>query len=348
LFLVVALLSLIVTVATDCATYIPACLLTGSDPFTCWSNFVSNQQSQCTVAESITAFSICRAGGCPNCYFTCTPSTCLDALTIFTTCELCVNGSTSKSICDCYTDYAQNSASVCISNDEKLTQWSTCALAKLGCTTLNCPLDCQLLNSVIPDTRITFQACCNNTSTDKCSCYSAAVDKIVDFDACNTAVSLKLETCIQSQLDCTTLQGTSECKATDVTLTIAQIQQLYVSAADKFLSVWNTKLAALNSGITIDTATQVSDGNSITFTLSVTYSTNVNDAETKCISVFSESIGLSVSQMQATEVNTNKRGVLSTSTIQITGTQSGSSGASGLTFVLLPIVALISSIHYYF
>jgi len=346
----VALLSLIVTVYADCTTYfavVTGCLVQSSGP-TCWASYVQNQQSQCTVAESVEIFALCKAaiGGCTDCFFTCTPSTCLEALTVFTTCQLSVQNCTTKTVCDCYNNYVQSSAGVCISNDEKLTQWTTCAAAKEGCTNLDCTLDCQLLDSLIPDTRTTFQACWN-TSTDKCGCYSAAVDKIVNFDGCNTAVTLKLETCIQSQLDCTTLQGTEDCKATNVSISVDKIVALYQQAAEQFRTLWNNGLASL--GITIDTASQVSTGNSITFTLGVTYSGTITDTMASIKVEFSKSMGLRMQDMVSTEVSSGKRGVLSTSTIQITGNpNASSSGTSGLTFVLLPIVALISSIHYYF
>jgi len=339
----VALLS--ITVNADCsvqtyiATTLTPCFLS-NDALTCWNNFVANQQAQCSVAESIEIYTACRVAGCTTCYFSCTPSTCLDAYTIFTTCQLL-----NSSICSCYGDYTQKSASVCNSNDEKLTQFTTCTLAKLGCSALDCTLDCQLLDSLIPDTRLTFQTCWN-TTTDKCGCYTAAVSKIGDFAGCDTAVSLKLETCIQTQLDCTTLQGTNECKATDVTLSIAKIKELYEQAEDKFKALWNAGLAAV--GITINTASQVSDETSITFNLDISYTGSINDAITHCITEFSTSIGLSVDNMQGKVITTTKRGILSDSTIQITGTQNPSSGASGLTFVILPLVALISSIYYYF
>jgi len=334
------LLSLIATVnATDCGTYIPTCLLT-SDSSTCWNNFVSDQQSQCTLTETIEAYALVRVAGCSTCYFTATPTTCLEADTIFTTCQVL-----NTSICSCYADYVQKSASVCTSNDDKITQWTTCILAKLGCSNLDCTLDCQLLDSLIPDTRLTFQTCCN-TTTDKCGCYTAAVSKIGTFTGCDTAVSLKLETCIQSQLDCTSMQGTQECKATDVALSIATINQLYEQAPDKFRALWNAGLASV--GISITTVTQASDGNSITLTFTITYTGDINDAISSLKEQLVATIGLRDQDLQGKEISSSKRGVLSTSTVQITGNPNSSSGASGLTFVILPLVALISSIHYYF
>jgi len=342
------LLSFIVTVYADCGTYVALTLtpcLLSSTPCQCWTDYVQNQQSQCTLDDTISIFESCKIR-CNNLYFDIIPSTCLDATTVFATCQLNLLN-TDKSVCDCYTDYVQHSDGVCLSNDEKITQWSTCALAKAGCANLDCPLDCQLLNDLIPDTRTTFETCWTN-NTDKCSCYTAAVDKIVDFEGCDTAVTLKLETCVQTQLDCDTLQGTEQCKAIDVTLSISTIKALLDQNVEKFRVAWNNGFAKLNKAITVDTVTHESDGeNTISLTLTVTYSSDLPTLISDIIQELSCTIGLKAEDMQGKEVESSKRGVLSTSTIQITGKENGS-GASGLTIVLLPLVALISAIHYYF
>jgi len=349
LFLVVALLSLISTVySADCSTYlaltIAPCLLAGS-PCDCWNNFLQYQQSDCTVEQSIAIYAACKPT-CSTAFFNCTAANCLAANLIFTTCNANLLN-TNKTACDCFRNYIANTNGKCVSKDEKLTQLAQCAVARGLCPDEKCTLDCQLFdNQVITDTKQSFQTCWTNNA-DKCACYSATVDKIVNFDLCNPAATIKLETCVQTQLDCQTLQGTEECKATDVTLSIATIKALVDQNLEKFRTTWNNLLAA--SSITIDTVTQESDGDkSITFTFTATHNTDVNTCIAAIIKELSVSIGLREEDMEGKEVVTTKRGVLSTSTIEVTGKGNGSSGASGLTIMLLPLVALISAIHYYF
>jgi len=272
----------------------------------------------------------------------------LEAATALTTCQSFL-ANTGKTGCDCFNNYLQNADSTCVSQDDKLSQVATCVLARVGCPTAKCTLDCQLLSNLIPDTNTTFQTCWTNNA-DKCGCYTAAVDKIVDFDQCNTAVSLKLETCVRAQLDCATIQGTDECKATNVTLSISTIKALLDQYSDKFKAAWNNGLAKLTNPITVDTVTQKSDSdNSITITISVTYTDpNIQDVIDNCKKEIAITIGLREEDLHGKEVQSSKRGVLSSSTLEFTGTQPGSSGASSLTIVLLPLVSLISAMHYYF
>jgi len=343
------LLSLIGTVySVDCTTYLATtvtpCVL-GSTPCQCWNDFLVNQQSQCTVDESVLIFEACKSK-CNAAIFNCTAATCLEANLIFTTCAANLLG-TGQDACECFKNYRDNTNGKCVSKDDQLTQVAQCAVARGLCPTENCTLACDILNDLIPDTKQTFETCWTN-NVDKCACYTATADKIVDFDGCNLAASLKLETCVQTQLDCDTLQGDETCKATDVTLSIATIKALVDANVEKFRTAWNNFLSKLANAITIDTVAHESDGNTITFTLTVTYTgTDVQTVINECIHVFTLSIGLKAEDMQGKEVQTTKRGLLSTSTVAITG-KDNSSGASGLTIMLLPVVALISAIHYYF
>jgi hypothetical protein len=337
LFLVVALLSLIGTVySADCSTYlaltITPCLITSS-PCDCWKAFLENQQSECTAEQSVAIFAACKPG-CADAFFNCTAADCLSANLIFTTCAAYL--APGKTACDCFKNYKENTNGKCVSKDEQLTEVAQCAIARGLCPDETCNLACELLDDLIPDTEQTFQTCWTNNA-DKCACYSATVDKIADFDGCNPAATLKLQTCVQTQLDCQTLQDDGGCDTSEVTLSIDTIKELVDANVEKFRNAWNSFLSKLAYAISIDTVTQETDGNTITFTITITHDNDVQTAINDCIHVFSLTIGLKAEDMHGKEVQTTKRGVLSTSTVEITGNGSGTSGASGLTIMLLPI-----------
>jgi len=235
-----------------------------------------------------------------------------------------------------------------------LQTWGFCSLAQTkGCTS-DCP--CTLLSKLIPDAEAEYEACWN-AGYDRCGCYTSAVAYVAPYKGiCGDFGSFTLTSCIRSQFNCTDWIGTDKCAVTSVSLDISEIKEMFEQYQSYFVDLWNKNLEKLQNSVSVTAVVTTTNGDkSITWQLSVSY----DDSKVTLDGVIevmkgqlAASVGLKKEQLSGGTVESNggKRNVLgqTTSDIFIQGTSTDGSGASTLSFVILPIVSLISFFHYLF
>jgi len=251
--------------------------------------------------------------------------------------------------CTCVNNYLSNAQDVCKSDVDKVVSFAVCAVNHKMC---NLECDCSVLNTFIPDKKTSFEACLK--TSDSCGCYTSTADEVSKFtQTCDFAAQYQLSACIEAQLDCPSFIGSKKCQTIkfNVTLNADDIEAIFTGNEHKFVAVWNTQFTNNGKQIVVKNVTYVKDGNTNNWSLVCSYddSQTIQQLIDDVKEAFSISVGLKMDNLQASAVNSKKRSVQGpqTATISITGT-GDNSGASSLSFVMVPVLLVSALFHYAF
>jgi len=321
-------------------------ILGTGDKCVVWNNFLQSQT--CNMTELLTTVVIAKSF-CSTAVFTWTPKTCLENTLVLTTCLAGSKIPTLSMDCTtCFTDYQSYSAQLCTSSGgDAYLALSSCVSAKALCAGVTCDVDCTSLVPEVNDKTATFDLCFG-AATDGCPCYSSFTTSVTLYSICSATKGAQLSVCVQSQFKCVTTQNT--CTATDISLTIPQVKDIFDGWYQSYVSIWNNALTNLEQ-ITVTTISYTRDETaSISYSLDVTFNEAVNTIDEVCQKLketFADSIGLPETQLTVTATSTTKRGLLSTSEIQVVGNGAPSNSGSGLSVVMIPMLTFMTAIFYY-
>jgi len=309
----------------------------------CWANFKASTGAQdCSVAEALTVF-IAAKGYCNSLFFDFdVVKDCGDAAAIQVGCIAQLPG-TQEDACSCFNNYQTNAAKVCNTNNDLWSELLTC---KSSCTESCCGILDKLISNNVT---ASFSTCFKGV--DKCGCYKSTVSSVTSgWNVCTGAQNFQLQACVQTQLSCDSFDGTTNCQTIDVTLTIAQIKQLWEDYQAQYIAFWNRALTKLSEAVTVVQAETTTEDDTVTITIDFTcdakYTTD--QIEEMMQNIVSKSVGMRPDQFKSSvEFSSNKRQTTQSGKATLVGESDSTSDAFGLSVLLAPIITFISALYFY-
>jgi len=342
ILLLVTIASVSGQTCTSVASDFTTCManIISPDPCTCWNNFKGQATKYCTGTDVSNVYAQCAIAkvGCSSvdCTSAFNPSDCTDTITALPLCVYQAVGDKSAQ-CNCLNNFISTTNKYCSSAENILLQVATCKGME---EELGCGVDCSISNSYCNLIDQLIPACQNNYSScaqDDCTCYDAFTGCMEAFNTCSGAQQSTIKACVEKQFGCVSIQGHCDDDiSTSVSLT--DLDELFNQYTDKFINLWNNRLA--NWTASIQTCTHTVSSTLVTWKLGVSFNAtkyHIHDILTAVIDEFSNTIGVKATQLSGSVLSSSSKRDLQQNTGNLQVTAQGN-GSSMISIFLLPII----------